>query len=541
MSRNRNFFFLRIFSALSFIFLLFLPLDALNAQMALHSIFEVKERNDGLLDSAWPMYCHDTRHTGRSPYTPTGNWRVEKWRFKINGGSIFTSPAIDKNGTLYVGSTIDSYFYALYQNGTMKWRLNIGPMHSSPAISKDGTIYIGTDAGRLYAICPNGTIHWWISLGSGWAFSSPAIDNNGTIYCAVSDSYRLAAVNPNGTIKWYFYAQSYIYCDPAIGEDGTIIIGSNDGNLYALNPNGTLRWRFYGGGPKGIGTYSIADDGTIYAGGTEGYLYALRPNGTLKWEVSTGWIGGSTPAIADDGTIYVGDQDFHRLYSIAPNGTINWFYKTADDIISSPLIDAKGTIYCGSWDNNLYAINKNGTLRWIFTAADEGIDSSAVIADDGTIYISGLFAGTSSTPDYAYLFALGSMNDTQPITPSITGDQNGHVRRTYDYTIVSTDPDNDTLSYYIDWGDGKTTNWTTPTPSGQPITKSHTWLIRGSYDVKVKARDEHLRESDWGTLHVTMPCQPPRFPILHWLLDHFPNAFPLLRRLLDGPPRFMLR
>ncbi len=390
-------------------------------------------------------------------------------------------------------------------------------------------MYIGTIAGRLYAINTNGTIKWWISLGSGWA-SSPAIDNDGIIYCPVSDSYRLAAVFPNGTIKWYFHAQSYIFTDPTISDDGTIYIGSNDGYLYALNPNGTMRWKFYGGGTKGVASASIADDGTIYVGSTGGYLYSLAPNGTLNWKVYTGWIGGSTPAIAADGTIYVGDQTHYRLYSIAPNGTFNWAFQTGNDIMSSPAIDAHGTIYCASCDGNLYALNKNGSLRWAFHAHGD-IQSSPVIAEDGTIYISGSFAGSGSTPDYSYLYALGTMNDTQPTLPTITGDATGHVRRTYDYTITATDPDNDTLQYYVDWGDGTFTNWTTPSPSGHPITQSHTWKKRGTYTVKVKARDQYLWETDWANLTVKMPYQPPRFPILHWLLDRFPNAFLLLHTI----------
>ena len=34
-----------------------------------------------LMDSPWPMYCHDERHTGRSNYSTVGNPSgVEKWR-----------------------------------------------------------------------------------------------------------------------------------------------------------------------------------------------------------------------------------------------------------------------------------------------------------------------------------------------------------------------------------------------------------------------------------------------------------------------------
>ena len=65
----------------------------------------------GLMDSAWPMFQHDIRHTGRSPYGKSGNWFVEKWNKGI-GGLVYSSPTIDKNGTIYIGG-LDRYLYAI--------------------------------------------------------------------------------------------------------------------------------------------------------------------------------------------------------------------------------------------------------------------------------------------------------------------------------------------------------------------------------------------------------------------------------------------
>ncbi len=495
----------------------------------------VVEKDGGLLDSAWPMFHHDLKHTGRSPYAPAiSNWYVVKWKFKMYGYTTSSSPAIDKNGTIYVGSFRDGLF-ALYPNGTPKWQADIGQVLSSPAIGDDGTIYVGNDGGRLYAFNPNGTIRWDILLGAGWAYSSPAIGLNGIIYTATTDEYSLFAIYPNGTIKWRFQvATGPIYSSPAIADDGTIYIGSNDDYLYAVNPNGTLKWKFKATwciqNPP-----SIDDNCNIYFGSWDGYLYSLRPNGTLRWKY---WIGSNeaSPAIAADGTIITGSAD---IFAFSPNGSLKWrFQGVGGDILGSPVIDANGIIYAPSGHNDFFAINPNGTLRWRFVIANCGIQSTPAIAQDGTIYITGGFEASGANPDYSYLYALGCINDTQPSTPTITGTENGHVRRTYDYTITAIDPDNDTLQYYIDWGDGTFTNWTTPTPSGHSITQSHTWKKRGTYTVKAKARDQYLWETDWATLTVKMPYEPPRFPILHWLLDRFPNAFPFLRHLLQNLPQY---
>jgi len=42
---------------------------------------ELTVGSSNLMDSPWPMYCHDTHHTGQSPYSTADNPGAEKWRF----------------------------------------------------------------------------------------------------------------------------------------------------------------------------------------------------------------------------------------------------------------------------------------------------------------------------------------------------------------------------------------------------------------------------------------------------------------------------
>ncbi len=68
---------------------------------------------------------------------------TEKWRFQT-GDSVFSSPAIGDDGTIFFGS-YDTYVYALYPNGTLKWQFKTGDhVRGSPSIANDGTIYIGS-------------------------------------------------------------------------------------------------------------------------------------------------------------------------------------------------------------------------------------------------------------------------------------------------------------------------------------------------------------------------------------------------------------
>lgn len=125
-----------------------------------------------------------------------------------------------------------------------------------------------------------------------------------------------------------------------------------------------------------------------------------------------------------------------------------------------------------------------------------------------------------------------SIWNTIPDTPTITGETHGRVRTLYDYTFATTDPDQDNVSYEIEWGDN-TTQTTDSYQSGEDIIISHIWGLERTYSIRVRATDEHYAKSDWATLDVTMPY-PYTLPFMqYWikLLERFPNAFPILRQL----------
>lgn len=463
-------------------------------------------RDDGLMDSAWPMFHHDVRHTGRSQYGKSGNWFMEKWKTDI-GGMVYSSPAIDKDGIIYIGS-YDRYLIAVYPNGTEKWRFKTEEgIQSSPAIAEDGTIYVGSNDGYLYAINPNGTMKWKYATGD-WVVSSPTISTDGMIYFGSYDN-NIYALYPNGTLKWAYKTDYVVYPSPAIGEDGTVYCGSHDGNMYAIyTSNGSLKWKYSTGvwcGGKGA---TVSDDGIIYfgtvAGAYEGaYLYALNPNGILKWRLPLGSNVVSSPAIAEDGTIYVAAYKptwGYNFYSISPEGSVNWRYESdAEAMSASPVIDKYGIIYIGDWDGVFYAFNSDGTIKWKYQTLNK-IFPSAAIAEDGTIYV-----GAHSKTFIAYLYAIEPINNNPPEKPEITGQTNGKPRTEYTFTATTSDPDGDNLSYYFDWGDGKNSGWTEFVSSDSPVSRSHSWNWRGKYTIKVKAKDVYNMEGDWETLVVTIP------------------------------------
>jgi len=69
---------------------------------------------------------------------------------------------------------------------------------------------------------------------------------------------------------------------------------------------------------------------------------------------------------------------------------------------------------------------------------------------------------------------------------------------TYNYTFNATDPENEDIYYFIDWGDGTYSNWIGPFPSGEEITCNHTWIQKKIYQVRAKAKDIYDQEGPWG-------------------------------------------
>ncbi len=141
---------------------------------------------------------------------------------------------------------------------------------------------------------------------------------------------------------------------------------------------------------------------------------------------------------------------------------------------------------------------------------------------------------TDSDGTTAFITQAITLLNHPPSPPVITGPSSGKVKAVLSYNFTAVDPDDNMVSYWIEWGDETSTGWTNLSASGVPVTVTHTWTKKGTYSIKAKAKDSNGNESDWGTFTVILPLsyEPPAHPFLLWLFDRFPHAFPILRHLL---------
>jgi len=235
--------------------------------------------------------------------TPDGQ---RKWTFFTND-RVTSSPAIkyftnrygELSKTIYIGSQ-DDYLYALYlDNGKPKW----------PPIDVGGNI-----------------------------FGSPAINYDGTIFIAACDVigslayHKLLAINPGGTIKWEYEMRRGAYASPALYSDirsqltvGSILLGSYDNSLYSLTYDGLKDWAFPTRSDPGVqpgdilSTAAVGEFGTVFVGSENHSVYAIDyEKGLVRWSYATGGPIHSSPVLSDDAVLYVGSFD-KCLHAIKTN------------------------------------------------------------------------------------------------------------------------------------------------------------------------------------------------------------------------------
>jgi hypothetical protein len=70
------------------------------------------------------------------------------------------------------------------------------------------------------------------------------------------------------------------------------------------------------------------------------------------------------------------------------------------------------------------------------------------------------------------------------------------VGNSYTYTTTTTDPEGSDISYQWNWGDGSISSWSPTWPSGAYVEESYIWATPGTYEVRVKARDDPNGDGD---------------------------------------------
>lgn len=468
----------------------------------------------------WPMFHHDLTHSGYSTSDAPDTNNV-LWRFYLGTYGTSSSPTIT-DGKVYIGSDDIAGTYRIYclnaNTGAPIWHYtSIAIVENSAAVA-NGKVYFDLDAYKMCCLNAETGVYIWDYTTGGMIFSSPVIDD-GKIYFGSNDDKLYCLDADTGGFIWSYTAGHVVKSSPAI-VNGKVYFGSYDHQVYCLDADtGGFIWSYTTGDNIFLSSPVVVNN-KVYIGSEDNKVYCLNADtGSFIWSYLTGDTVWSSPAVAND-RIYFGSND-NKVYCLDANtGGFIWSYTTGSVVHSSPAV-ADGKIYINSFDTQLYCLNaETGVRLWNYTIG-YGANSCPAIAD-GKLYI--------GSGDYAYCFEYNNL----PNPPSITGPTSIKPRIAYQWNFTSSDPENDDIYYYVDWGDGTNTGWSLAYNSGETMTQSKSYDAKGTYTIRAKARNSNGAESDWGTLPISVPYSY-NIPFMQfWIqvFERFPNAFPIFRHLI---------
>ena len=433
--------------------------------------------------------------------------------------------------------------------------------------------------------------------GSDLGYSVLQTTDGGYIVVGTTDSFGvghrdawLIKTDSNGNIQWdKTYGgeegdeQGFSVNQTA---DGGFIIagytssfGAGYGDCYLVKTdvNGNLQWEKTFGGIHWDHAYSVhqtTDGGYILAGdsitddilsstlgnkGTEMvWLIKTDSNGNKQWDkkcdedLEQG--GRSVQQTTDGGYIVCGylqtgtSENSVWLIKTDSNGNKQWDKKYGgeewDEGQSVQQTSDGGYIITGSTQSfgagkcDVWVIktDSNGNIQWDKTFGGGSYDAGYSVrqTSDGGYIVTGNTRSFGAGYWDVYLIKMDSDGNEHPNKPIINGPGNGKTSETCYYSISTTDPNDDEIFYYIDWGDLNNTGWIGPYSSGKYITANHNWSIDGTYLLKVKSKDIFEAESEWATLEVSMPKNKViSYPIIRFL-EQYIHLFPKLRQILDN-------
>jgi hypothetical protein len=415
---------------------------------------EVQQTTDGGYIIAGGSYLIKTNENGNEL------WRKTYREYE----SVNSVQQTTDGGYILVGSTyhVNDYDILLIktdENGNQEWRKTFGEYGeyywemgiSVRQASGGGYIIIGhklfsNTITWLIKTYPNGTLQWDTTI---WMMKDRESETSGKSVQQTTDGGYIIA-------GYYWFGTSPMCAF-----------------LYKVNATGAWQWDNYfwesGAERYGMAGLQTTDGGYIMTG------YISSSDGTNLWLVKTNATG-----------IKLWEKTFGGYYN---DGGMS-IKQTVDG--GYIIVGSTSSYGAGLSDVWLIKTDSSGIKQWdkTFGSVDNDYGKSVQETTDGGFIIAGL---TSS--NIGWLIKLEGDN-LPPSSPTINGLSLGIIDIQYIFYITATDPNGDNIYCKWDWGDGNTTDWLGPYTSGQTVCINHSWSQKGTYEIRLKLKDEYGLESN---------------------------------------------
>jgi len=328
-----------------------------------------------------------------------------------------------------------------------------------------------------------------------------------------TDYFNLVSDDGGDQRQQHSWSSNYYLVDTEeAAKNVAFIVNDWTGHIKALD--GRRYVRCVRGDTYGINDFVDNEDSTITDAAT-GLMWAQEDSGTgMDWETALAYAEDSTYASYDDWRLpnvkelqsivdYSGvfpaiDSMFNisEITNEAGNADYPYFWTSTSNPYIDPREDPAGYWY--AW-----------YVAFGYAVDPDGNDCHGAGAVRFDTKAEGDPSGEGAPRVYNYVrLVRGGLNDDQapekPEKPE--GSTSGESGTEYSYVTSTTDPDGDEVHYKFDWGEGAYSEWLGPYASGEEINVSHVWDSKGSYEIKVKAKDTDGVQSEWSDpLAISMP------------------------------------
>ncbi|MBD3187162.1 PQQ-binding-like beta-propeller repeat protein [Candidatus Bathyarchaeota archaeon] len=241
--------------------------------------------------------------------------------------------------------------------------------------SKDGVLLAGNDDFAFYQLDPETmekAYPEFLTKNMIWTGSPTGPD--GERYLGSLDTI-FRCISKEGKLKWWYPVWGTCGGPPTVLQDGAVIVGSGNNNVYCFKRKGFLRigrarWRFHTMGDVWSSAALSPDETIAYISSSDGVVYALHvEDGTVEWTFSTTGPNRCGCVVDGEGNVFIASGD-GKIYKLSgKDGHRIWSYdcrkfNTNRDLgewerchfVPSSIALSPGGVHAGNQNGNLYFI-----------------------------------------------------------------------------------------------------------------------------------------------------------------------------------------